>query len=44
VINYLFSQIDAGSFKFNKLGAHVIANSNVVLQGDEYIAEVFLGA
>ena len=44
VINYLFSQIDAGSFKFNKLGAHVIANSNVVLQGDEYVAEVFLGA
>ena len=44
VINYLYAQIDAGSFKFNKLGARVIANSNVVLQGDEYIAEVFLAA
>jgi gliding motility-associated protein GldM len=44
MIGYLFSQIDAGSFKFNKLGARVIANSNVVLQGDEYVAEIFLGA
>jgi len=44
VINYLFAQIDAGSFTFNKLGARVIPNSNVVLQGDEYIAEVFLAA
>ncbi len=44
VINYLYAQIDAGSFKFNKLGARVIANSNVVLQGEEYIAEVFLAA
>jgi gliding motility-associated protein GldM len=44
LINYLFSQIDAGSFLFNKLGARVIPNSNVVLQGDEYVAEVFLAA
>jgi gliding motility-associated protein GldM len=44
IINYLFSQIDAGSFKFNKLGAKVIANSNVILQGDEYVATVFLAA
>jgi len=44
LINYLYSQIDAGSFKFNKLGARVISNSNVILQGDEYVAEVFLAA
>ena len=44
VAKYLYSEIDAGSFKFNRLGARVIANSNVVLQGDEYIAEVFLAA
>lgn len=44
VANYLFAQIDAGSFLFNKLGAQVIPNSNVVLQGDEYVAEVFLAA
>ena len=44
LINYLFAQIDAGSFLFNKLGARVIPNSSVVLQGDEYVAEVFLAA
>ncbi len=44
VINYLYSQIDAGSFKFNKLGARVIANSNIIFQGDEYFAEIFLAA
>lgn len=44
VAKYLYSQIDAGSFKFNSLGAKVIANSNVVLMGDEYKAEVFLAA
>jgi len=40
----LYAQIDAGSFKFNKLGARVIANSNIVLQGEPYEAEVFLAA
>jgi gliding motility-associated protein GldM len=44
VINYLYSQIDAGSFKFNKLGARIIANASVVLQGEPYEAEVFLAA
>ncbi len=44
VINYLYAQIDAGSFKFNKLGARVIANSNIVFQGESYEAEVFLAA
>jgi|LSQX01.3.fsa_nt_gb gliding motility-associated protein GldM len=44
LINYLYSQIDAGAFLFNKLGARVIPKSSVVLQGDEYLAEVFLAA
>ena len=44
VINYLYSQIDAGSFKFNKLDAKVIANSNLVFQGETYEAKVFLAA
>ena len=44
LINYLYAQIDAGSFKFNKLAATVIPNSNVILQGDEYVADVFLAA
>ncbi len=44
VINHLYAQIDAGSFLFNKLGARVIPSSSVVLQGDEYVADVFLAA
>jgi len=44
MVKYLYSEIDAGSFKFNRLGARVIANSKTVLMGDEYIAEVFLAA
>ncbi len=44
VLNYLYSQIDASSFKFNKLGAVVIAKSSYVLEGDVYHAEVFLAA
>ncbi len=44
LIKYLYSEIDAGSFKFNRLGARVIANSNIVLQGNKYEAEVFLAA
>lgn len=44
IAKYLYSEIDAGSFKFNRLGARVIANSNIVLQGDNYEAEVFLAA
>ena len=44
VLNYLYSQIDAGSFKFNKLGAVVMPVSSYVLEGDVYHAEVFLAA
>ena len=44
LINYLYAQIDAGSFLFNKLGARVIPQSSIVLQGDEYVAEVFMAA
>ncbi len=44
VINYLYSQIDAASFKFNKLSAIVIPNSNYIQQGSEYQAQVFISA
>ena len=44
VLNYLYGQIDAGSFKFNKLGAVVMPVSSYVLEGDVYRAEVFLAA
>jgi gliding motility-associated protein GldM len=44
VIRYLFEQIDAGDFSFNKLEATVIPNSKFVFQGNEYQADVFLAA
>ncbi|MBV5311842.1 MAG: gliding motility protein GldM [Prolixibacteraceae bacterium] len=44
VISTLYGQIDAASFKFNRLGAAVIAKSTYVLEGDEFEAEVFLTA
>lgn len=44
IIAYLFGQIDAGSFKFNKLEAIVNASTNYVLKGNEYKAEVFIAA
>ena len=43
-LRYLYTQIDAGSFKFNRLESTVIANSNYVIKGNEYIADVFLAA
>lgn len=44
VINHLFRQVDAGSFKFNKVEAIVKADKGYVLQGEEYRAEVFIAA
>lgn len=44
LLNYLYSKIDAASYKFNKLDAQVIANSAIILQGEEYNAEIFLAA
>jgi len=44
ILGYLFGQIDAGSFKFNKLEAIVNASTNYVLVGNEYKAEVFIAA
>ncbi len=44
VLNYLYSQIDAASFKFNKLNAIVIPTSNYVTLGSDYEAKVFISA
>jgi gliding motility-associated protein GldM len=44
MINYLYAQISAGEVKFNELEAVVIANSNYIIQGNPYKAEVFLAA
>ena len=43
-LKYLYGQIDAGSFKFNRLDATVIPNSNYIIKGNEYNAQVFLAA
>ncbi len=44
VVKYLLNQVDAGSFKFNKLEPVVIVNSDYVLKGGEYKAEIFMAA
>ncbi len=44
ILSYLLSQIDAGSFNFNKIEPVVKANSNYVFKGQEYRAQVFLAA
>lgn len=43
-LNYLYGQIDASSFKFNKIEAIVNSESNYVLQNNKYQAEVFIAA
>ncbi|MFV0554861.1 MAG: gliding motility protein GldM [Mangrovibacterium sp.] len=44
MLTWLYGQIDAGSYKFNKLNPVVIPRSTAVLQGGTYYAEVFLAA
>jgi len=44
ILNYLLQEIGASDFKFNVLKATVIPNSNVVFQGTDFKAEVFLAA
>ncbi len=43
-LNYLYNQIEANDFKFNKLVPTVIATSNYVMKGGEYQAHVFIAA
>jgi gliding motility-associated protein GldM len=44
VLNYLYSQIDAASFKFNKIDPVIIPNSNYVTLGSDYEAKIFISA
>ena len=44
IISTLYSQIDAASFKFNKLGARILPKSTYVLKGDQFEAEIYLAA
>jgi len=44
IINFLFSAIDAESYKFDAIEAKVIPNSNFVFLGDTYEAEILVAA
>ena len=43
-LNYLYTQIEAGSFKFNLIEPVVIPKSNHIVRGNDYEASVFLAA
>jgi len=43
-IRYLYTQIDAGAFKFNFLESVVLAESNYIIRGGDYNAEIFIAA
>jgi gliding motility-associated protein GldM len=43
-LRYLFSQIEAGSFNFNLLEPVVIPNSNYIMRGTDYTANIFMAA
>ncbi|MBQ2068483.1 MAG: gliding motility protein GldM [Paludibacteraceae bacterium] len=44
VIQYLMDRTDAGDLRVNKLNAYVIPNSNVVIRGGKYTAQIILAA
>lgn len=44
VMGYLLTRIDAGDFKFNRIGAVVIPSSDYVMRGSEFSAQIFLAA
>lgn len=43
VVKYLYGEVDASDFKFDTLAAKIIA-PNLVFQGDDYSAEIFVAA
>ncbi|HNX84601.1 MAG: gliding motility protein GldM [Bacteroidales bacterium] len=44
VLNFLYTQIDAGAFRFNYIVPTVTTNTSYVMQGNEYEAKVFVAA
>jgi gliding motility-associated protein GldM len=44
ILKYLYTQIDAGSFKFNLIEPVVIARSNHIVRGGTFEADVFMAA
>ena len=44
VVNTLMSEISVEDFKFDKIGAKVVAKSNYILTGETYEADIFVAA
>ncbi len=44
VLAYLYSQIDKNDIKFNELNSVVIPKTDYVIKGDEFEAQLFIGA
>jgi gliding motility-associated protein GldM len=44
VLRFLYGQIDESEFKFNKLEGLVIPKSNMIINGEEFTASVFIAA
>jgi gliding motility-associated protein GldM len=44
MVNYLYAQVSAGEVKFNELEAVVVANSNYIISGNPYKADIFIAA
>jgi gliding motility-associated protein GldM len=44
VVAQLYTAVDADDFKFDKIDAKVIAKSNYILTGEEFVAEIFVAA
>ncbi len=44
VVNLLYGSISAEDFKFDQIDAKVVPNSNIVMLGDHYEAQIFVAA
>lgn len=44
LLNLVYGQLDASSFKFNKLSPVILAPSTYIMQGNEYTSHIFLAA
>lgn len=44
LLNLIYGQLDAASFKFNKLSPVILAPSTYIMQGNEYSSQIFLAA
>ncbi len=44
IVSKLLESISAGDFKFDKIDSKVVPNSKIILQGEKYIADIFVAA